>query len=123
VKIKLLNLFQAVFFISFLFLFLNCSGDSEQTNPQVVEPIKEDSNVDLPVVIPPVVQEPNNGCITGKLYNKKNGIVLLDVVQYYRDDLLIYNFFGDDLYAEGYFSIRTVDNHMIVDNFKVYSLK
>lgn len=50
-------------------------------------------------------------------------IVYKGKVQYYRNNQLIFNFFDDAPYTEGYFAIRTVNNHMTIDNFKVYSLK
>lgn len=46
-----------------------------------------------------------------------------NIIQYYRDGVLIFDFNDDTPYKEGYFGIRTVDNHMTVDNFKVYKLK
>lgn len=44
-------------------------------------------------------------------------------VKYYRNNVLIYDFLDANPYTKGYFGIRTVNNHMTVDNFKVYSLK
>lgn len=44
------------------------------------------------------------------------------IVQYYRDDELIFNFSDDNPYTSGHFGFRTVDNHMTIDNFKVYQL-
>lgn len=44
------------------------------------------------------------------------------VVKYYRDDLLVFNFQDSDPYTSGHFGFRTVNNHMTVDNFKVYQL-
>ncbi|WP_373519353.1 DUF6250 domain-containing protein [Pricia sp.] len=45
------------------------------------------------------------------------------IVQYYRNDQLIFDFYDEKPYASGYFGIRTVHNHMAIDNFKVFSLK
>ena len=43
-------------------------------------------------------------------------------IQYYRNDQLLVNFEDSDPYTSGYFGLRTVKNHMTVDNFKVYQL-
>lgn len=43
--------------------------------------------------------------------------------QYYRDGELIFEYVDDAPYTKGYFGFRTVDNHMTVDDFKVYKLK
>lgn len=43
-------------------------------------------------------------------------------VQYYRDDLLVFDFEDSDPYTSGHFGFRTVNNHMTIDNFKVYQL-
>ncbi|MBU2914124.1 DUF6250 domain-containing protein [Reichenbachiella agariperforans] len=45
-----------------------------------------------------------------------------DVIQYYRNDTLIYDYRDPRPYTEGYFGLRTVHNHMTLDNFKVYRL-
>ncbi|AWW32774.1 hypothetical protein DN752_22975 [Echinicola strongylocentroti] len=45
-----------------------------------------------------------------------------NVIQYYRNDTLIYDYRDPNPYTEGHFGIRTVHNHMTVDNFKVYQL-
>ncbi|WP_029445494.1 DUF6250 domain-containing protein [Cellulophaga baltica] len=44
------------------------------------------------------------------------------IIQYYKDDLLIADFQDSQPYTSGYFGLRTVDNHMTVDEFKVYRL-
>ncbi|WP_445737171.1 DUF6250 domain-containing protein [Mariniflexile sp.] len=61
--------------------------------------------------------------ITPNEINHIKIIVYKGIVQYYRNNQLIYDFLDDNPYNEGYFAIRTVDNHMTTDNFKVYSLK
>ena len=43
-------------------------------------------------------------------------------VQYYRDDLLVFDFMDTAPYTSGHFGFRTVNNHMTIDNFKVYQL-
>ncbi|MCG1037425.1 DUF6250 domain-containing protein [Polaribacter sargassicola] len=43
-------------------------------------------------------------------------------IQYYRDDVLFADFKDANPYTSGYFGLRTVKNHMTVDNFKVYKL-
>ncbi|GAF01994.1 DUF6250 domain-containing protein [Saccharicrinis fermentans] len=45
------------------------------------------------------------------------------IIQYYRNNELIFDYFDSDPYTSGYFGIRTVHNHMTVDNFKIYRLK
>lgn len=55
--------------------------------------------------------------------NKIKIIVYNDVVRYYRNEQLIFDFYDKDPYSSGYFGIRTVNNHMKIDNFKVYALK
>ncbi|ALJ04698.1 hypothetical protein APS56_05920 [Pseudalgibacter alginicilyticus] len=45
-----------------------------------------------------------------------------DIIQYYRDNQLLVNFLDEAPYTSGYFGLRTVNNHMTVDNFKVYQL-
>ncbi|GAB5552956.1 MAG: hypothetical protein Sapg2KO_25470 [Saprospiraceae bacterium] len=46
-----------------------------------------------------------------------------DIIQYYRNDTLIYDYRDQNPYTEGHFGLRTVNNHMTLDNFKVYSLE
>jgi len=50
-------------------------------------------------------------------------IAYKNIIQYYRDGKLTFTYDDKTPYTEGYFGIRTVDNHMTVDNFKVYSLE
>ncbi|BDD02041.1 DUF6250 domain-containing protein [Persicobacter psychrovividus] len=45
------------------------------------------------------------------------------IIQYYRDGRLIFDYRDDNPYTEGNFGLRTVHNHMTLDNFKVYQLK
>lgn len=49
-------------------------------------------------------------------------IAFNDIIQYYRDDELIFDFLDPTPYAAGHFGFRTVNNHMTIDNFKVYQL-
>jgi len=43
-------------------------------------------------------------------------------IQYFRDGELIFNFEDSEPYTEGWFGLRTVNNHMAVDNFRVYRI-
>ncbi len=45
------------------------------------------------------------------------------IIQYYRDDKLFVSFLDENPYNEGFFGFRTVNNHMTVDNFKVYQIE
>ncbi len=45
------------------------------------------------------------------------------IIQYYRDGQCIINFYDPEPYTSGYFGLRTVNNHMTVDNFKVFRLE
>lgn len=49
-------------------------------------------------------------------------IAFNDIIQYYRDGERIIDFYDPKPYRSGYFGFRTVNNHMTLDNFKVYSL-
>lgn len=54
---------------------------------------------------------------------KKIRLVAFDnVIQYYRNDSLIYDYRDPKPYTQGHFGLRTVHNHMTLDNFKVYRL-
>lgn len=56
-----------------------------------------------------------------KLY--KIRIIVFDgIIQYYRNDMLLVDFNDPNPYTSGHFGFRTVNNHMTVDNFKVYQL-
>ena len=44
-------------------------------------------------------------------------------VAYIRDGEVIYDVHDPEPYTDGWFGFRTVNNHMTVDNFKVYRLK
>lgn len=43
-------------------------------------------------------------------------------IQYYRNNQLLLDFYDKEPYTSGYFGFRTVNNHMTVDNFKIYKL-
>ena len=60
--------------------------------------------------------------ITANQLNHIKLIVYKNHVQYYRNGQLIYDFTDNKPYTDGYFGIRTFNNHMRVDNFKVYQL-
>lgn len=64
----------------------------------------------------------SNYLITPNKLNQIRIIVFNGIIQYYRNDKLIFNFFDKEAYTKGYFGFRTVHNHMTVDNFKVYKL-
>lgn len=60
--------------------------------------------------------------ITPNAVNKIRIVVYEGIVQYYRNEQLIFDFFDPLPYSEGYFGIRTVRNHLTVNNFRVYAL-
>ena len=60
--------------------------------------------------------------ITPNAVNRIRIVVYRGIVQYYRNGQLIFDFFDPHPYSEGYFGIRTVRNHMTVNNFRVYTL-
>lgn len=45
------------------------------------------------------------------------------IIQYWRNEQLIFNYYDPAPYASGYFGFRTVNNHMTVEDFKIYGLK
>ncbi|MFA8433091.1 MAG: DUF6250 domain-containing protein [Marinifilaceae bacterium] len=44
-------------------------------------------------------------------------------VQFIRDAKVVYDFIDENPYEKGWFGIRTINNHMTVDNVKVYRIK
>jgi hypothetical protein len=57
--------------------------------------------------------------------NKVNHVKIIvyhNIIQYYRNDQLIFNFYDPEPHSKGYFGLRTTINHMSIDNFKVYNL-
>ena len=60
--------------------------------------------------------------ITPNIINDIRIIAYEGIIQFYRNDQLIFNFYDPDPYTTGYFGIRTVKNHMTVDDFRVYKL-
>ncbi|MEO7309263.1 MAG: DUF6250 domain-containing protein [Chitinophagaceae bacterium] len=58
--------------------------------------------------------------ITPNQINHVKIVVYNQVIQYYRNDQLIYNIVDKTPYRSGYFGIRGTRNHTKVDNFKVY---
>ena len=46
-----------------------------------------------------------------------------NVIQYYRNGVKMIDLYDDNPYTSGHFGFRTVNNHMTIDNFKVYRLK
>lgn len=45
------------------------------------------------------------------------------VIQFYSNGKLVFNYLDPHPYTSGYFGLRTVNNHMTIDNFKVYRLQ
>ena len=43
-------------------------------------------------------------------------------IAYVRDGEVIYDVHDPDPYTDGWFGLRTVNNHMTIDNFRVYRL-
>lgn len=58
--------------------------------------------------------------ITPNQINHVKIVVCNQLIQYYRNDKLIYNIVDKTPYQAGYFAIRGTRNHTRVDNFKVY---
>lgn len=46
-----------------------------------------------------------------------------NIIKYYRNGELYFSFDDPNPLTSGYFCFRTVENHMIIDNFKVYKLQ
>ncbi len=61
--------------------------------------------------------------IVPNVVNKIKIIVYGTVVQYYINEKLVFDFYDSNPLTTGYFALRTVNNHMTVDNFKVFTLK
>ncbi|SHE54219.1 hypothetical protein SAMN03080594_101564 [Arenibacter palladensis] len=61
--------------------------------------------------------------ITPNKITKIKIIAYNGIIQYYRDDQCIINFYDPQPYTSGHFGLRTVNNHMTVDNFKVFRLE
>jgi hypothetical protein len=58
--------------------------------------------------------------------NKKMQIKIVvkdNFTSYARDGEVIYNINDTEPYTGGYFGFRTVNNHMLIENFKVSRLK
>ena len=60
--------------------------------------------------------------ITPNIVNRIRIIVYKNLVQYYLNDELFFSINDPAPYHSGYFGIRTVNNHMTVDDFRVYSI-
>jgi len=57
--------------------------------------------------------------------NKKRKIQIISTTKcilYYCDGKKIFCYKDEDPYTEGWFAFRTVKNHMVIDNFKIYLL-
>ncbi|NHE57820.1 DUF6250 domain-containing protein [Cyclobacterium plantarum] len=60
--------------------------------------------------------------IVPNLPNRIRIIVYNGTVQYWRNEQLIFNVYDASPYDSGYFAVRTVNNHLIIDEFNVYEL-
>nr|WP_299073704.1 DUF6250 domain-containing protein [uncultured Allomuricauda sp.] len=49
-------------------------------------------------------------------------IAFNNIIQYYRNGILMVDYDDESPYTSGYFGFRTVNNHMTIDNFKVSEL-
>jgi hypothetical protein len=54
--------------------------------------------------------------------NRIRIMVYNTTIQYWRNEQLIFNVYDSSPHDSGYFAFRTVNNHLIVDNFNVYGL-
>jgi len=50
-------------------------------------------------------------------------IAMGNKVQFFRDGKLVYDFVDESPYTQGWFGIRTIENHMTIDDFKVYRIE
>ncbi|MGZ2369538.1 DUF6250 domain-containing protein [Ancylomarina sp. YFZ004] len=50
-------------------------------------------------------------------------IAMGNQVQFFRDGKLVYDFVDESPYTQGWFGIRTIENHMTIDDFKVYRIE
>ncbi|PKA96753.1 hypothetical protein B0O79_0392 [Flavobacteriaceae bacterium MAR_2009_75] len=50
-------------------------------------------------------------------------IAYSNIIQYYRNGVKMIDFYDNSPYTKGHFGFRTVNNHMTIDNFKVYKLE
>ena len=58
--------------------------------------------------------------------NKTISITIIadgEKIQFLRDGEIVFNFVDKAPFTQGWFGFRTVNNHMLIDNFKVYRLK
>ncbi len=61
--------------------------------------------------------------ITPNINNHIRLVAYNGLIQYHRNEQHIFNFEDENPYTSGHFGIRTVHNHMTVDNVKVYALE
>jgi len=54
--------------------------------------------------------------------NRIRIIVYNTTIQYWRNEQLIFNVYDASPYDSGYFAFRTVNNHLIIDDFNLYAL-
>ncbi|MBD3628563.1 DUF6250 domain-containing protein [Cyclobacterium sp.] len=54
--------------------------------------------------------------------NRIRIIVYNSTIQYWRNEQLIFNVYDASPYYSGYFGFRTVNNHLVIDDFYVYEL-
>ncbi|HEY2014227.1 MAG TPA: DUF6250 domain-containing protein, partial [Bryobacteraceae bacterium] len=49
-------------------------------------------------------------------------VAALDRIQYYRDDVLLFDYRDAQPYTRGYFALRTTQSHIRIRNFAVYRI-
>lgn len=60
--------------------------------------------------------------ITPNVLNRIRIIVFNGIIQYWRNEQLIFNVYDAEPLNSGYFAFRTVDNHLVINDFKVFNL-
>jgi hypothetical protein len=60
--------------------------------------------------------------LTGNTVNHIKIINYHGIVQYYRNNQLVFDFYDTEPLSSGYYGLRTTINHMTFDNFRVYSI-
>jgi hypothetical protein len=60
--------------------------------------------------------------IVPNMPNRIRIVVYKGIIQYWRNEQLIFNVYDENPYDSGYFAFRTVNNHLIINDFNVYGL-
>ncbi|WP_372754984.1 DUF6250 domain-containing protein [Mariniflexile sp.] len=60
--------------------------------------------------------------LTGNTVNHIKIINYKGIVQFYRNNQLVFNFYDEAPFVSGYYGLRTTMNRVSLDNFKVYSI-